>query len=130
IAGHFGLDVYIICLPVNDSNLKTLFATVPPRSIIILEDVKSADSEAPKGVTSISALLNVIDSTGPGHMIIMTTCHIELVDGTLKEPGRVDMEAEFRLANKEMIARLFYFAYQEHEAAGLLAEKFSAKVPE
>lgn len=53
----------------------------------------------------------------------------KLVDGALKEPGRVNGEAEFRLADKEMIARLFRFAYQEHEAAGPLAEEFATKIP-
>ena len=37
IAGHFTMDVYIACLPVNDSNLKSLFARVPARSVIVLE---------------------------------------------------------------------------------------------
>lgn len=44
IAGHFDLDVYIVCLPVNDSSLKTLFARVPPPSIIVLEDGENANS--------------------------------------------------------------------------------------
>src|SRR4051812_31977715 len=44
VAGHFDLDVYIVCLPVNDSDLKNLFARVPPRSIIVLEGVEDANS--------------------------------------------------------------------------------------
>jgi chaperone BCS1 len=59
----------------------------------------------------------------------MSTRHIELVDGALMEPSRVAVKAEFGLADKEMIAGLFRFAYQDHEAAGLLAEEFAAKIP-
>lgn len=130
IAGHVHLDVYIVCLPVNDSNLKTLFALVPSRSIIVLEDVENANSQPREGTASLPALLDTIDSAGDGHLIIMTTRHIELVDGALMEPNRVAVKAEFGLAEKEMIAGLFRFAYQDHEAAGLLAEEFAAKVPD
>jgi chaperone BCS1 len=129
IAGHFGLDVYIVCLPVNDGDLKTLFARVPRRSIIVLEDVDNASSQPREGTACLSALLDAIDSAGDGRLIIMTTRHIELVDGALMEPDRVVMTTEFGLADKEMIAGLFRFAY-DHEAAGPLAEKFAAKIPE
>ncbi|KAH6857099.1 P-loop containing nucleoside triphosphate hydrolase protein, partial [Chaetomium sp. MPI-CAGE-AT-0009] len=86
IVGHFDLDVYIIYLPVSDSNLKTLFARVRPRSIIDLDDVEKANSQPYEGTASLSALLDAIDSIGDSHLIIMTTRHIELVDGALMEP--------------------------------------------
>jgi chaperone BCS1 len=130
IAGHFDLDVYIVCLPVNDNDLKTLFARVPRRSIIVLEDVENASSQPREGTASLSALLDTIDSAGDGHLIIMTSRHIELVDGALMEPDRVAMTIELGLADKEMIAGLFRFAYDDHEAAGPLAEEFAAKIPE
>lgn len=60
----------------------------------------------------------------------MTTRNIELIDGALMEPSRVAMTTKFGLPDKEMIARLFHFAYDDHEAAGLLVEGFAAKVPE
>jgi len=130
IAGHFDLDVYIVCMPVNDSNLKTLLARVLTPSIIVLEDVENADSQPREGTASLSALLDAIDSAGDGHLIIMTTRHIELVDGALMEPSRVAVKAEFGLADKEMVAGLFRFAYEDHEAVGRLAEEFAAKLPE
>jgi chaperone BCS1 len=60
----------------------------------------------------------------------MSTRHIELVDGALMEPSRVAVKAEFGLADKETSSGLFRFAYQDLEAAGLLAEEFAAKIPE
>jgi chaperone BCS1 len=60
----------------------------------------------------------------------MTTRNIELVDSALMEPSRVAVTAEFGLSDKEMIARLFHFSYDDQEAAGLLAVEFAAKVPE
>ncbi|KAL2126595.1 hypothetical protein VTI74DRAFT_569 [Chaetomium olivicolor] len=130
MAGHFRRNVYIICLPLNDSDLKALFALVPPGSIIVLEGVENANSQPLEGTASLSALLDTIDSVVDGHLIIMTTRHIKLVDGALTEPNRVAISAEFGLAHKEMIAGLFRLAYDVHEAASLLAEEFAAKIPE
>ncbi|KAK3302919.1 P-loop containing nucleoside triphosphate hydrolase protein, partial [Chaetomium strumarium] len=112
LAGHFDLDVYIVCQPVNDSDLKTLFSRIPPRSIIVLDGAEDANSQPREGTASLSALLDTIDSAGDGHVIIMTTRHIALVDSALiMEPSRVALTAGFGLADKEMIARLFRFTY-------------------
>lgn len=43
----------------------------------------------------------------------------------------VAITAKFGLADKEMIARLFHFTYNNHEeAGGLLVEEFATKIPE
>ncbi|KAK4245504.1 hypothetical protein C7999DRAFT_16301, partial [Corynascus novoguineensis] len=76
ITGHFNIYIYIVCLPVNDSDLKNLFARVPPRSIIVLEGIEDANSQPREGSSSLSALLDTIDSTGDGHLIIITTYNI------------------------------------------------------
>jgi len=106
--GVSSLDTYITELSVDDNSLKTLFTKVPGRCVILLEDVENAKLESPEGAASLSALLDAINSTGDGHVIIMTTRHLELVDNALT--GRVDVKTEFQLANKEMITQLFRFA--------------------
>ncbi len=100
LAGHFHRNVYIVCPPVNDSNLKTLVARVPPRSIIVFEGVENANSQPWEGSASLSAILDTIDSAEDGHLIIITTHNIELVDGALMGPSRVAVTAEFGLADR------------------------------
>lgn len=109
-------------------------------------------------MVSLSALLNVLDGVGSpeGRVLIMTTNHIERLDGTLIRPGRVDRKIEFRLADEEMVTRLFCFVYDpklgksvedsepmkgfeggkagggkivEDDETLKLAEEFAAKVP-
>jgi mitochondrial chaperone BCS1 len=109
-------------------------------------------------MVSLSALLNVLDGVGSpeGRVLIMTTNHIERLDGALIRPGRVDRKIEFRLADEEMVTRLFCFVYDpklgksvedsepmkgfeggkagggkivEDDETLKLAEEFAAKVP-
>ena len=128
-AGYFGLNIYAVNIS-ESSNLKTLFAELPGRCIILLEDVEVANSKSPEGMATLSALLDVIDGAGGGQILIMTTRHVELLDGALMQPGRVDVETEFRLAGKEAITRLFCLAFDGHESVDLLANQFAAKIPE
>jgi chaperone BCS1 len=176
IAGQFDLDIYILNISgLSDSNLKTLFAELPRHCVVLLEDVDAASSkraedtntnnsqdgsppQKPANVmVSLSTLLNVLDGIGSpeGRVLIMTTNHIELLDGALIRPGRADMKIEFQLADEEMVTRLFCFVYDpklgkvegsdpmtslesdetdkgniiEDEEILKLAEKFAAKVP-
>lgn len=93
--------------------------------------IENANSQPREGTASLSALLDTIESAGDSHLItIITTHHIELVAGALLEPRHVGVRAEFSLVDKEIIARLFRFAYQEHKVVGLLAEEFAAKIPD
>ena len=130
IAGYFDLDVYIVYIPVNDSNLKTLLTRVTTLSIIVLEDIENANLQPYEGTASLSALLDAIDSIGDSYLIIIIARYIELVDGALMEPSRMAVKAEFGLVDKEMIAGLFRFAYQDYEVIGQRAEEFAAKIPE
>ncbi|OJD20591.1 hypothetical protein ACJ73_08076 [Blastomyces percursus] len=130
IAGCFGLDIYAINLSsIDDNGLRNLFAKLPGHCVILLEDVEVVSSSSPEGMVSLTALLDVVDGVGDGQVIIMATRHIELVDGALLRAGRVDVKTEFRLADKETIARLFWLAFGQ-EAADPLAHEFAGKVPE
>ncbi|EDN02278.1 hypothetical protein I7I51_05371 [Histoplasma capsulatum] len=130
IAGCFGLDIYTINLSsIDDNGLRNLFANLPGHCVILLEDVEVVNSSSPEGMASLTTLLDVVDGVGDGQVLIMTTRHVELVDGALLQAGRVDVKTEFRLADKETIARLFWFAFGQ-EAADPLAHEFASKVPE
>ena len=134
LAGHFGLDIYTLSLStITEDRLTSLFAKLPSRCVILLEDIDAASSkrsgEAEKedmrqiaaapsqknrsasGKVSLSALLNAIDGVGSqeGRILIMTTNHISRLDDALIRPGRVDKRVELGLADNKMIADLFCF---------------------
>jgi mitochondrial chaperone BCS1 len=140
IAGHFGLDIYILSLSaINEANLKSLFAELPSRCVILLEDIDavssnrsrdteidsrqivtgspSQESKSASGKVPLSALLNVIDGVASqeGRVLIMTTNHITRLDEALIRPGRVDKKIELGLADKKMTAGLFCVVFKPVE---------------
>jgi chaperone BCS1 len=138
IAGHFSLDIYILNLSATDeARLKSLFAKLPSRCVILLEDidavssnrsgnaegedsrqiVTSSPSQGNKSVggkISLSTLLNVIDGVASkeGRVLIMTTNHISRLDEALIRPGRVDKKVELGLADKNMTSDLFSLVFK------------------
>ena len=134
IAGRFGLDIYILNLSaINEASLTSLFAKLPSRCVILLEDVdavslnRDAETEdsrqavAPSrerkpasGKVSLSAILNTIDGVASqeGRILIMTTNHITRLDEALIRPGRVDMKVELGLADNEMTADIFRLVFK------------------
>ncbi|KAK1654592.1 P-loop containing nucleoside triphosphate hydrolase protein, partial [Colletotrichum phormii] len=141
IAGCFGLNIYVVSLAgIDDMRLSALFADLPQRCVVLLEDVdavgtagaRDADngesdlgsdasrgSSKPHGTLSLSGLLNVLDGVASqdGRVLIMTTNHIEHLDDALIRPGRVDKKIEFGPADAEVIRKLFctVFEYSEKE---------------
>jgi chaperone BCS1 len=144
IAVHFGLDIYILSLStINEANLTSLFAKLPSRCVILLEDVDAVSSNrdaetedsrqivAPSrerkpvsGKVSLSALLNVIDGVGSqeGRILIMTTNYITRLDEALIRPGRVDKKVELGLTDKEMTADIFRLIFKPVEGDTVPAE--------
>jgi mitochondrial chaperone BCS1 len=142
VAGSFGLDIYILSLSSinNEDTLRSLFAKLPSRCIILLEDIDAVSSKRSRdaetegsrqivtnspsqesksvcGKVSLSALLNVIDSIAlqEGRVLIMTTNHITCLDEALIRPGRVDKKVELGLADKKMTADLFCIIFKPVE---------------
>jgi chaperone BCS1 len=137
IAGHFGLDIYILSLSaINEANLTSLFAKLLSRCVILLEDVdavssnrdaetedsrqivtRSRERKPASGKVSLSALLNVIDGVGSqeGRILIMTTNHITRLDEALIRPGRVDKKVKLGLADNKMTADLFCLVFKPVE---------------
>ncbi|PSN74737.1 P-loop containing nucleoside triphosphate hydrolase protein, partial [Corynespora cassiicola Philippines] len=138
LAGLFGLRIYFMSLAagnLDESDLIDLFATLPRRCIVLLEDIDAAgltrtgqqpakdddDSNCPVSVSipehyspnkktiSLSGLLNLIDgaSAQEGRILIMTTNHRERFDAALTRPGRIDYEVKFTNATQEQAADIF-----------------------
>ncbi|GLA67401.1 hypothetical protein AtubIFM54640_010719 [Aspergillus tubingensis] len=156
LAGKHELDIYTLQLSnISDSTLMKLFAELPPRSIVLLEDVDTAgvgrrgsvdtdqDGNSQSAVT-LSGLLNVLDgvSSQEGRILIMTTNHIDHLDEALVRPGRSDKKVHFKLADQNMSTQLFRTVFKQlpnkkqcnerydDETIEGLAREFASKVPE
>lgn len=113
LSAHYGMNLYMLGLSaehMDDNALIDLMAIIPPRSILILEDIDAVaperrpKSKEKKGVT-LSGLLNCLDgiTTPDGVIIIMTTNHPETMDKALLRPGRVDLRLDFKVATREQL---------------------------
>ena len=73
----------------------------------------------PRSLVTLSGLLNVIDGAcaPEGHLLIMTTNHVEHLDPALIRPGRVDMKIHFTLATREQAEILFCYMYEPKRGA-------------
>ena len=131
LAQKFGMAVYV-----SDGSIKSI-TSVPPKSILLLEDVdsiakmrmaaKAFDSTtsgtAPTAQSvpmssaeldnlfapTLSELLNALDGLASANeiIVIMTTNHPELLDAAVLRPGRVDYRLHLGPATVEQAARMF-----------------------
>ncbi|OAA55785.1 mitochondrial chaperone bcs1 [Niveomyces insectorum RCEF 264] len=135
IAGYFCLDIYIFNLfYVTGQSLGSLFVELPPRCIVLFEDVdaidltrfrqaaaKTIDTTKPSAQMplskGLSELLNVLDGvmSYEGRLLIITTNHIEYLDPTLIRSGRVDKKIELAFTDKDVIAQLFCLVFKQSE---------------
>ncbi|KAK6860970.1 mitochondrial chaperone bcs1 [Apiospora arundinis] len=141
LAGRFGLEIYILNLSnVSASNLRSLIADLPPRCVLLLEDVdavnmtlsRQADSDTQKwedgnstnsprakakAGLSLSDLLNALDgvSAQEGRILVMTSNHPEHLDEALIRPGRVDLKIELPLADSTVAKELFCMVFKQAE---------------
>ncbi|KAI1649430.1 BCS1 N terminal-domain-containing protein [Daldinia loculata] len=140
LAGFFKMRIYIVSLSsitANEESLASLFAELPRRCVVLLEDIDTAglthtreenqnqskddsDDMVPGQLTtgntntnngrlSLSGLLNILDGVASqeGRVLIMTTNHLEKLDKALIRPGRVDMIVNFGLADEGMASAIF-----------------------
>ncbi|KAK4043866.1 BCS1 N terminal-domain-containing protein [Parachaetomium inaequale] len=122
LAGRFGLELYLLHMPSvrDDSVLEKLFTALPPRCLVLLEDIDAvgikrrsrnrddssdtesdddsdksdSDSDLDRGRSNctLSGLLNVLDGVASqeGRIVLMTSNFAEKLDKALVRPGRVD----------------------------------------
>ncbi|PPJ53513.1 hypothetical protein CBER1_00424 [Cercospora berteroae] len=130
LAGHFGLDLYILSFTsteMDDGKLATLFAELPTQCVVLMEDVDSAGVErenivkpssdllTPKKRVTLSGLLNVIDGAGAseGRLLIMTSNSANSLDPALVRPGRIDHKIFMGNASQEVANILFTQIYTD-----------------
>ncbi|KAH7025202.1 mitochondrial chaperone BCS1 [Microdochium trichocladiopsis] len=137
LAGVFGLTIHILSLndaSLTEEDLNMLFSKLPPRCIVLLEDIDTAGlsrsgnkSDSPsvegglyksrKQGISLSGLLNAIDGVASqeGRVLIMTTNAPEKLDQALVRPGRVDLHIKFNKATCAQAQEQFVIMFQRDE---------------
>jgi hypothetical protein len=114
LSASLGLDVYFLSLSDldNDAALNQLIGQVPPRAVLLLEDVDVAHAatdrdDTRKGVT-LSGVLNALDGVVTPHGLIkvLTTNDRTQLDPALIRPGRADYEIEMTYLVPEQMTRL------------------------
>ncbi|KAM5354953.1 hypothetical protein ACJ41O_001599 [Fusarium nematophilum] len=134
IAGELDMDIYVVSIPsTNDQMLKGLFARLPDRCVVLLEDIDAAgatcsrdsgsegsdsdtDSSSRRRGVTLSGLLNVLDGVASqeDRVLIMTTNHPKKLDEALTRPGRVDFKVEFQLADRGIAKEIYRFLFGQH----------------
>lgn len=143
LAGHLDFNIAILNVSqrgLHDDRLSHLLTKVPPRTIVLLEDVdvafanrKKRDADGYAGATvTFSGLLNALDGVASAEerIIFLTTNHVERLDEALIRPGRVDMTVRLGEASEYQIAQLWDRFYAEFDADGQGKQKFMAKARE
>jgi chaperone BCS1 len=139
IAGHLGLNIYALSLGsagMTDDVLQTLMLSVPPRAIVLVEDIDAAfarglgDGEGTASKLTLSGLLNALDgaSSQEGVLLFMTTNFLCKLPDRLVRSGRIDLRVKFGLATKGQVERLFLSFYPDADQ-GCVGE-FVASYPE
>jgi len=142
-AGELGLSVAVLGLSnrvLSDESLRTMVDSLPPSTILLIEDVdcvfKSARATGDQTGVTLSGLLNALDgvSSREGRILFLTTNHPERLDPALIRPGRVDRKVALRNATRDQARRLFLWFYRgcgpDEGRLDALAELFAEQLPE
>lgn len=117
LATHFGLPVHVLTLASveDDGALMRLATRVPPRSMLLIEDVdligsshdRAEHGDGRPGVT-LAGLLNVLDgvTTPHGLVTVLSSNRPEVLDPALVRPGRVDLCERLGLLDVDTVNRL------------------------
>lgn len=130
LASELRLNVCTLSLAspiVTDEKIHTLLASVPQRSLLLIEDVdaffRERDAAHAQVKLSFSGFLNALDgvATQEGTVLFMTTNHIERLDAALIRAGRIDQRLELGYADEDQLRRL-YLKFQNDPGA---ADRFA-----
>lgn len=141
LAGHLDYGIAIINLSergLTDDKLNHLLTKIPPRTLVLLEDVDAAynnrkkvevDGYAGANVT-FSGLLNGLDGVASAEerILFLTTNHIERLDEALIRPGRVDLPIRLGNATTYQISTLWDRFYGDMREDSLIASQKKDKL--
>jgi mitochondrial chaperone BCS1 len=113
---------------VTDEKIGNLLASVPRRSVILIEDVDAffqARSKADKQVqVSYSGFINALDGVAAheGSVVFLTTNHPQLIDEAAIRSGRVDFRMELGPCDRDQLERMFLKFIDDPDAARRFAD--------
>jgi chaperone BCS1 len=130
IASELALNVCSVSLAssgLNDDRINALLSSVPPRSIILIEDIDSffrqRDQASQTMRLSFSGFINALDGVASheGSVIFMTTNHPELIDEAVIRSGRVDFRMELSRCDRHQLREMFLKFFDDPAAADVFA---------
>lgn len=100
-------------LSCSSEELGDAMGQLPPRPMVVIEDVDAAFHEASKSKLSFSALLNLLDGvmSTDGILTVMTTNHVDRLDAAAIRAGRVDRTFRFGPAEDDVLRECFRSYY-------------------
>lgn len=142
LAGELDYDIAILNLSergLTDDRLNHLLTIIPPRTLVLLEDVDVAfanrrtqsDPDGYRGPTvTFSGLLNALDGVASAEerIIFLTTNYVERLDGALVRPGRVDMTVRLGQATRYQVEQLWHRFYGESGESDKFKQLFCQKL--
>ena len=129
LASELSLNVCVLSLAspnVTDEKIGNLLASVPRRSVILIEDVDAffqQRSKADTGVkVSYSGFINALDGVAAheGSVVFLTTNHPQLIDEAAIRSGRVDFRLELGLCDRDQLERMFRKFFDDPGRGGAL----------
>ena len=143
MAGELDFGIALVNLSergVTDDKLGALFTSLPPRTLLLLEDADAAfsnqrqtQSDGYSGSTvTFSGLLNALDGVAAGEerIVFLTTNHIERLDPALIRPGRVDMTIRIGGATRYQAGEMWNRFYADIDENGQGRERFMRRLEE
>lgn len=138
LAGELDYDIAILNLSergLTDDRLNHLLTIIPPRTLVLLEDVDAAfsnrrvqtDDDGYRGANvTFSGLLNALDGVASAEerVLFLTTNHVDRLDEALVRPGRVDMTVRLGAVSRYQVAKLWERFYGEFDPEGAYQKKF------
>lgn len=131
LASELLLNVCVLSLAspnVTDEKIGNLLASVPRRSVILIEDVDAffqQRSKADTGVkVSYSGFINALDGVAAheGSVVFLTTNHPQLIDEAAIRSGRVDFRMELGLCDRSQLERMFLKFFDDEGVAARFAD--------
>ncbi|KZF19711.1 hypothetical protein L228DRAFT_263569 [Xylona heveae TC161] len=138
LAGELDYSIALVNLSergLTDDRLNHLLTNIPPRTLVLLEDVDAAfsnrriqsDEDGYRGANvTFSGLLNALDGVASAEerIVFLTTNHVDRLDEALVRPGRVDMTVRLGEATRYQISQLWDRFYGEVEGSEEAKSRF------
>ena len=130
LASELSLNVCALSLAspnITDERIGNLLSTVPPRSIILLEDIDSFFRQREKADASVklsySGFINALDGVASheGSVIFLTTNHPEHIDEAAIRSGRVDFRMELTNCDHHQLYAMAHKFFDDEASAQKIA---------